>query len=343
MKNQKPDTISLFVILIFALVPVPGFSVENDNDEKQQAPEIIGVIKIWDKSEHSAFTGLIRFADKWYCTFREADSHAGGKDGKIRILVSEDGRKWISAGLLAEKGVDLRDPKLSVTPDEKLMLVMGGSVYEENKFISRQPRVAFSKDGCNWIPTQKILSEGDWLWRVTWHQQKAYGVSYNTHADNEWLLTLYVSEDGLSYERICNLDVPNSPNETTLRFLPSGEMIALVRREAGNKKAWIGVSEAPYKKWTWKETDHQIGGPDFIVLPDGKMYAGGRNYTNQLSTMIGPLTPDGYKPILTLPSGGDTSYPGMVWHQDLLWVSYYSSHQGRTSIYLAKIKLPLLD
>ena len=30
--------------------------------------------------------------------------------------------------------------------------------------------------------------------------------------------------------------------------------------------------------------------------------------------------------------------PGMVWHDDLLWMSYYSSHEGRTSIYLAKIR-----
>ncbi|MBX3731392.1 MAG: hypothetical protein KF791_02220 [Verrucomicrobiae bacterium] len=42
---------------------------------------------------------------------------------------------------------------------------------------------------------------------------------------------------------------------------------------------------------------------------------------------------------LALPSGGDTSYAGMVPHEDLLWVSYYSSHEGRTSIYLAKVRL----
>ena len=43
---------------------------------------------------------------------------------------------------------------------------------------------------------------------------------------------------------------------------------------------------------------------------------------------------------LPLPSGGDTSYAGMVLHDGLLWVSYYASHEGKTSIYLAKVKLP---
>ena len=42
---------------------------------------------------------------------------------------------------------------------------------------------------------------------------------------------------------------------------------------------------------------------------------------------------------LKLPSGGDCSYPGLVLHEGLLWVSYYSSHEGKTSIYLAKVQL----
>ena len=41
-----------------------------------------------------------------------------------------------------------------------------------------------------------------------------------------------------------------------------------------------------------------------------------------------------------MPSAGDNSYPGLVLHEDVLWVSYYSSHDGKTSIYLAKLKLP---
>ena len=41
-----------------------------------------------------------------------------------------------------------------------------------------------------------------------------------------------------------------------------------------------------------------------------------------------------------LTSGGDTSYAGLVWHDEVLWISYYSSHEGKTSIYLAKVKIP---
>ena len=53
---------------------------------------------------------------------------------------------------------------------------------------------------------------------------------------------------------------------------------------------------------------------------------------------------------LTMPSGGDTSYAGMVWHDDQLWLSYYSSDdflpsmpsaiqaQHRTSVFLARVQ-----
>jgi len=43
--------------------------------------------------------------------------------------------------------------------------------------------------------------------------------------------------------------------------------------------------------------------------------------------------------LLKLPSAGDTSYPGLLWHNDLLYMSYYSTHEGKTSIYIAKIKV----
>src|SRR3989440_1669643 len=92
------------------------------------APEILSVVKIWDQGKHNAFTDLMRWRGKWYCTFREADAHVGG-DGKLRVLESTDGKVWQPVGLVAEEGIDLRDPHLAITPDDRLMVVAGGSVY----------------------------------------------------------------------------------------------------------------------------------------------------------------------------------------------------------------------
>lgn len=299
--------------------------------------------KIWDKGNHNAFTDLIRYKGRFYCTFRESEAHVGG-NGKLRVLESKDGSKWESAALIEETGIDLRDPKLSITGDGRLMMVAGGSIYEGTRVLKgKQPRVLFSKDGKQWTPPQKVLTDGEWLWRVTWFKGHAYGVSYNSSPANKvnWIVTLFDSADGISWNKLTTLDVPGHPNESTLRFLKNGNAMLLMRRDGPENKARIGVSKPPYTNWQWTSANHSIGGPNFIILKDGRRIAAGRDSRQvpKYSTAVGFLTEDGYTPELTLPSSGDTSYPGMVWYKGMLWMSYYSSHEGKTSIYLAKIKL----
>ena len=305
-------------------------------------PELLSVRKIWDQGAHNAFTDLIRFQDKWFCSFREGDGHVGG-DGKLRVLESADGENWKSAALLTESGIDLRDPKLSITPDGRLMIVAGGSVYGGTKKLQGgQPRVAFSKDGREWSPTRRVLQEGEWLWRVTWHEGKAYGVSYSlATSKSERAFSFYSSTNGFDWKLASPLDVTGRPNETTVRFLRTGEAMMLVRRETDDRGGWIGVSKAPYTDWNFAKTEVRLGGPDFIELPDGSLVAGSRDHSQDKAKFsLFRMTRDSLQPKITLPSGGDCSYPALVWHDGLLWVSYYSSHEGKTSIYLAKVKWP---
>ena len=240
----------------------------------------MSVEKIWDRGKHNAFTDLARWRGKWYCTFRESEGHVGG-NGTLRVLESADGGKWEPVALIAEEGIDLRDPKLSVTPDDRLMIVAGGSVYAGTTLQGRQPRVTFSKDGREWTAPRRVLSEGEWLWRVTWHGGRAYGVSFNAAARNtaaakeaaetgkagagaaDWKPKLFASDDGVKYTLVTHLDVPGHPNETTVRFLPDGTMIALVRREGGDRFGWIGSSPPPYTAWQWHTTTERLGGPEF--------------------------------------------------------------------------------
>jgi hypothetical protein len=73
------------------------------------------------------------------------------------------------------------------------------------------------------------------------------------------------------------------------------------------------------------------------------MWAGGRYFRDPSGkdpvTVLAKLTLNSYQPVLTLPSSGDSSYPGFVWHDGRLFMSYYSSHEARTAIYLARIRL----
>jgi hypothetical protein len=163
----------------------------------------------------------------------------------------------------------------------------------------------------------------------------------------EWGLVIYRSTDGLKWDVLKEMEVKGRPNETTLRFEPNGEMIAMVRREAADTMGYIGRAKPPYQDWTWQVSNYRFGGPNFIQLPTGTWITGTRDYTNLkqgnnsgAKTILAELEKDGkLAPLATFPSGGDNSYPGFVWHDNLLWMSYYSSHEGKTSIYMAKIKI----
>ena len=298
-------------------------------------PKILSVEKIWDEGTHNAFTDLVRYAGKWWCTFREAADH-GWSIGTVRVICSEDGQAWASAAVLAEDEVDLRDPKLAVMPDGRLMLVMGGALYEGTEYRTRSPRIAFSPDGCEWTAPAKVLAEDHWLWRVTWQGEVAYSVSKLGEGHFPRRGFLYKSVDGLAWEWICEFFLPNetwTASETTLRFMPDETMVALVRPD------WIGTSRPPYTEWAWTQIGERMGGPNFIRWSDGTLWASarGRHPGGESATVLARMTETSYEPVLWLPSGGDCSYAGMVEYEGVLWMSYYSSHEGKTSIYLAQI------
>ena len=87
------------LVLLCVVVGAPAGAQEADG------PALLEVRKIWDEARHSAFTDLIRFQGRWFCVFREADSHVGGQDGRIRVLTSDEGHDWTSAALIEEAGV----------------------------------------------------------------------------------------------------------------------------------------------------------------------------------------------------------------------------------------------
>lgn len=227
-----------------------------------------------------------------------------------------------------------------------MLLYEGAYESQNHHMIIRQPRVSFSDNGKNWSSREKILSPHEWLWRLTWHCGKVYGASYRLknprEPKEEWIITLFESQNGIDYTKMTQWDIHGHPSEATLQFQNNGAMVALVRR---HKYAWIGWSDPPYRLWKWNVTQHHFGGPDFLILPDGNMWASGRlvektPYGIFQKTAIAAMTQKTLKPVLFLPSGGvDCSYPGMVYHDGILWVCYYSSHEGQTAIYLAKIIL----
>jgi hypothetical protein len=315
----------------------------------------IQVKKIWDFAPHNAFTDLINFKNKFYCTFREASGHVpglSGTNGKIRVLVSTDGEKWESFALLEKEGYDLRDSKLSITPGKKLMVLMGGSAYNGNILLGRLTHVSFLSESKNAfskpVPVKidkKIKSGFDWLWRVTWFNGKGYGVIYQKKDKISSRAFLVSTKNGTDYSLITELQVGGIPNESSILVKQDREMVIVVRREGGNLNGYLGHSVPPYKTWVWKDLGLRLGGPDIVPSINNTYLIGTRIFKSEgMRTALIQADKTGLlKQVLELPRGGDNSYPGMITYNDSMWVSYYSSHEGKTQIYLAKIPMDYLS
>lgn len=315
----------------------------------------IVVSKIWDQAPYNSFTSLIRFKDAFYCSFREGISHVSKHNkGRVRILRSEDGNHWKSVASLQTDGLDLRDPKLSVTPELRIMVIMAGAVFDKNiKAQKLFPVVSFSdSNGRNFSTPERAIVDPsispslDWIWRVTWHKGTGYGIDYQMQYNQEGresTIFLMRTKDGVHFSNVTRLAVKPFANESTIRFDHQDKMYVLIRKDAGDRMGILAKSKPPYESWTYTKLNYRLGGPDFLFLSKRKLIIGTRAYGEKTATVILVTDLDGrILKTIKLPSGGDTSYPGMVIYEKKLWVSYYSSHEGKASIYLAKIPLSYL-
>ncbi|QDT52507.1 hypothetical protein Pan44_05190 [Caulifigura coniformis] len=320
-----------------------GASLSRADDASQA--RIVEVRRIWDAAPHNAFTDLVWRDGHWFCVFREGAKHVS-PDGALRVLSSTDGATWSSSALIRSTDSDLRDAKISIAPGNRLMLCGAGALHEPVNGMRHQSYVWYSEDGRDWGEPIPIGDPGFWLWRIVWHDDIAYAVGYSTALDRSTRTTrLYRSTDGRTFEVI----VPElngagrSPGESSLLFDSDGSSLCIVRHDDPKEPAaLLGSSRSPYREWTWKSLQTRLGGPQVIRLPDGRLVVGGRDSIGPPECNLWWLDPETAKltTLATLPSGGDTSYPGLVFRDGLLWVSYYSSHEEKTSIYLAKVKLP---
>ena len=339
---------------LFAFRFRPSSSSPSMDSPEASGPAILepgSVERIWSEGPHNAFTDLLEVDGRLFCAFREGDSHVGGSNGRIRVIGLEPGGSgdWRSVALFEEAGVDLRDPKLSIAPDGRIMVGFGGSVYEGSALRSCRSRVAFlDRRGRPSGPVRpvsidhRIRTGHDWLWRTTWHEGVGYGVVYRASPDDSGI-HLVATRDGVHYERRARLPVDGSPNEATIRFAADGSMRALIRREGGDGRAWFGVAAPPFDEWKFTPLPESLGGPDFISMGGGRWLVGGRRRGGDGARTVLGIWDEGedggWTDVAVLPSGGDTSYPGFVRRDDEILVSYYSSHEGRASIHLARLEV----
>ncbi|WP_099036271.1 hypothetical protein [Lacimicrobium alkaliphilum] len=297
---------------------------------------------IASQAAHSAFTDLCQFNQELYCCFREASDHVSS-DGLICILRLNWQGEVQAVHRIRMPKTDLRDPKLSITADGKLLLLAYGRIYVKEGRYS-QPMTWFSGDGHSWSSPRALGDRNWWLWRLRWHQGVAYGIAYSRKAQR---VSLYAGNPRRTFECIypdlfsLSTHGKGYPNESDMFFDNDGRMYVLLRRDADTCTAQLGVADAPYKRWQWTDLGVYIGGPAILAIDNSRALVCGRVWTEQgPKTALLKMDLAGKRPELLqfLPSAGDNSYPGMVFNQQGLYISYYSTHERKTMVYLTRLK-----
>ena len=298
------------------------------------APRLVSVDQIWNNAPHNGYTDLLFYSGKWFCVFREG-SRATSIDGSLRVITPGDEGRWATLAQFTSAGEDLRDPTVSVTPDGRLMI----SCRAIGRGSKPATKVWFSEDaGTTWSEGTPIGKVGFWVWRPQWNQEFCYSISYEVNG--ACTATLCRSGDGLNFAPIsAPRRIGAQYGEDTILFLPDQSALCLFRNFDGDQTTGLGTAQPPYKEWDWKPLNQQVAGPNMIQLQDGRVIVATRLSDGETRTSLAWLDPgkSTLGECLKLPSGGSTGYAGLAWKDDLLWISYYSSHEGKASVYLAKV------
>ncbi len=337
--------------------------------------QTVTLSKIYDDGRYNCFTDLAEFRGHYYCTFRNAISHGdpdSGVIGEIIVIRSKDLREWEPVAKFQIDTVDLRDPKLTVGPDQLRVYAVAGQNSAAG-ILQYHTVSARTSDGREWSKLDS-MTPGYIFWRPKWQAGKYYVPAY-LRRPGYCSVDLLVSEDGADW-RLHSTPLPPAEvdgeilwaNECDLLFLPEGKSMLFSRRNQGGgpthpkneklggfRRGYVGLAEAPaMSSWKSVNEDLYFHAPA-TLFHQGKIYLAGRdmvpleNGATETCRLWSFDPKSGFTEIAQFLTKGDCSYPGLIAVSELeLAVSYYSCHEGTTAyfaepgkcdIYLARVSL----
>jgi hypothetical protein len=308
-------------------IPVYDLKIKND-------------ICVWENGKHAAFTNLVKWNDDIFLSFREGENHAPQNEseyGNIRILKFNNG-SWEQFTLISKENCDLRDPFLSVTPDNELILhcgynrIIGGKLQHCGTFYSKFSNNTFGSLESIVHDIPHII----WIWKIRWHKNKAYGIGY---LEGEKPV-LFSSPDGIVWAKITTLDIPGIPTEADIHFA-SNEMAVFIRRDGST--AYIGTSQFPFESFSWIDTKQRIESPDLFYHSDTKkLLLVGRHRTDtsinvELFEIKRDLSIESLA-VLETNKDGDKAYPSIIEHEkEKLYISFYTGSTNSAVIKISEV------
>jgi hypothetical protein len=311
---------------------------------------------------HNAFTDLAIWHGKYYLCFRQATAHMS-MDGEICVMSSPDMKTWSNCIVLNTFGDD-RDPHFTVTNDE-LFVYFGvwdlshseGSALPDRNCV--RSYFASTRDGEKWSEIRGVYEPGWWLWRVREHNGKFYSVAYTASRpkSQEGKTRFVSSENGLDWTDVSPLENDRTAGESDMLFRDDGSVWILSRTAAKPGNSIWFTGDAAMKNWQIRETNILIHAPVFARWKS-RCFVGGRAHVEGKSvSRIWELVGEQLEERITLPSGRDNSYPGLIVdpasesaNVPSLFVSWYSQHEKEpeegqkkpraAAIYVGRVTIP---
>jgi hypothetical protein len=286
---------------------------------------------------HNAFTDLQYWQSLYWVGYRKGSGHVS-MDGEIVIGVSADRARFREAARIKLYG-DNRDPKLFPVSGTRCAVTIptweGG--YQSGDL---RQYIAFSEDGFHWSKPERILADGEWLWRIREHKGLYYGLVQKLTPGKERRLqhnlVLMTSTDLLDWKTLCRIgDDEVGLNESDIVFRDDGSAWIVARSTKPPSYSYFCHAARPYTEWRITPLTAMIHAP-IMLARGGELFVAGRSnpalegvagFPTASSLGVWKVTFGAVEPVLRIPAMGDCSYPGLIRDPEgRICMTYYSQH-----------------
>ena len=291
--------------------------------------------KVFTNGKHNAFTAMRRFKGELYLAFRAGDAH-NSPTADVLVLKSKDGREWKETHRF-DFAKDDRDPQMVVTEQRLFLYCPSMNGKELTTWLK------YTDDGATWSGPIKIYEPQFILWKPCLHNGTFYAAAHKKDESSGGKgreVHFVKSADGIKWEKISTIRAGNWESETTM-FFEGDHAIAFLRQKYGSPQAQVLESDPPYVEWKSRDAGvphfsghsiHTFKGVTYLL---SRITKPGKAFGSMIYTFAnGKLTP-----YCELPASGDCAYLEAVEDGPNMLVSYYSTHEGTTDVYLAVVPL----
>ena len=278
-------------------------------------------------------TDLARWRGYYWLSYRRGTGHSCVRgNSSVILLRSNDLRRWQQVQRFEPPGgiVDGRGIAAGhFTQDEDRLYLFFPVQFPGDSGKPSRIYMSHTEDGQSWSPAE-VLRLGDYhpyTWRVRLHEGRFYSAICYLEKD-EGPFDLIASDDGVDWHRHARMAAGHPrrfTEESDLYWSPGGECWCIVRSHGPALMYW---SRPPYESWEGNvDLGVRCDAPAICASGD-QVYLAGRVAAEgnpHGTTGVYRLERGRAQLVLSMPAGGDSSYPGLIsLAPDRLAMSYYS-------------------